>query len=236
VNVAFEFSTVLRCVFNVNWLKSNRNWHTHTHTPTLIQAQQSLSDSLYLSHCSISSVSTRERETKKYKWKETKTNVSRQKTNSAYCLWVNFALCSWWSKKDYWKTCSLLFEFDISIFVIFFMFFVLVSCTFCCALPATQILFLLLLFAWAFCFVSFGPGDVFDVVACAVAAWMNISAASNFLKQLSERASDTRQQQQQRSNTRQIDTYTHTLAACLLCLYTKRTCGLCTLCVCYVHI
>lgn len=72
-----------------------------------------------------------------------------------------------------------------------------------------------------FLFYYFASRTTVDVVARSAAAWMNISAASNFLKQLSDER-----------NTRQINTcvcvfvlsiYIHALLALCCCLYTTRT-------------
>lgn len=60
---------------------------------------------------------------------------------------------------------------------------------FCCGMPAASQV--LACFDGAFALLCFGCISIldlgrFDVVAYAVAAWMNVSVASNFLKQLSE--------------------------------------------------
>lgn len=81
------------------------------------------------------------------------------------------------------------------------------KCTLLCALSFDFIFSLsVLLRTW----------DDFDVVARSAAAWMNISAASNFLKQLSERASATRRRATAQHTP---DKHKHTCMYVCVCVY-----------------
>lgn len=221
----------------MNWIKSNWNdLTTRTELPKHTLKYNCVYLCLSLTHCLTSSavhysthtrthIHARERgETKENKRKQTSAEAHRlqmignatkiaKETCSVFCLDFN--------------NIFLKFTFCCCIHS--------VSCTFVLCTPTINWLHSALELRFfclsLFLFYYFASRTTVDVVARSAAAWMNISAASNFLKQLSDER-----------NTRQINTcvcvclcWVFIYMRCSLCaaVYIQRERGLCTpMCVC----